>query len=77
MTDFEAWYLYFNKGLTDSQSEEVEQIIPALLKSYLRLGAKVAGQPAFDEEFNCIDFLTILKKENLCQSLADKFQVRR
>lgn len=77
MNDFEAWFLYFNKGLNEEQRSEVEMQIPSLLKSYLKLGAKIAGQPAFDKEFNCIDFLTILKKENLSRSLADKFQVNR
>lgn len=34
-------------------------------------------KPAFDSEFDCIDFLTILKKESLSNSLADKFQIVR
>lgn len=45
MPDFDAWFSYFQGGLTDIQSEEAQQLIPALLSSYLKLGAKVAGEP--------------------------------
>ena len=34
--------------------------IPALLKQYLRIGAKVCSLPAIDREFGVIDFLTLL-----------------
>ena len=34
--------------------------IPTLLKSYLKAGSKIAGLPAYDRDFQCIDFLTIL-----------------
>lgn len=77
MHDFKAWHTYFQKGLTAAQSEEAENLIPSLLKSYLKLGAKVACEPAFDEEFCCIDLLTVLKKENLADSLVKKFQAAR
>lgn len=76
MKNFDAWYAYF-KNLDTQQIEEAEGLIPPLLKSYLRLGAKVACEPAFDEDFDCIDLLTVLKKEDLGISLAQKFQVVR
>lgn len=75
MKDFDAWLSFFSKGLSETQSAEAEELIPSLLKSYLKLGAKVACEPAFDEEFNCIDMLTILKKKDLSISLAQKLQV--
>jgi putative hemolysin len=34
--------------------------IPALLKGYLRLGARVCGEPAFDEQFGTADLLILL-----------------
>lgn len=34
--------------------------IPPLFKGYLRLGAKICGEPAFDDEFGTIDFFIIL-----------------
>ena len=77
MQDFDAWFSYFEIGLTDALKEEAEALIPSLLRSYLKLGAKVAGEPAFDKDFDCIDMLTVLKKEDLANSLARRFQVNR
>lgn len=34
--------------------------VPKLLRSYLRLGAKVCGPPALDRQFQTIDFLVLL-----------------
>jgi len=39
--------------------------IPSLLRSYLAAGAKIYGEPAFDREFHCLDYLTILKLDEL------------
>lgn len=77
MKNFDAWYGYFRNGLNETQISEAEELTPSLLKSYLKLGAKVACEPAFDEEFDCIDMLTVLKKEELANSLAEKLNVSR
>lgn len=77
MKDFDSWYNYFRSGLTEVQKQEAENLIPPLLKSYLKLGAKIGCEPAFDEDFDCIDLLTVLRKEDLSISLAQKFQVNR
>ena len=74
---FENWFAYFQKGLSEHQVAEADGLMPSLLKSYMKLGAQVACEPAFDEEFDCIDLLTILRKEDLAQSLANRFQVVR
>ena len=34
--------------------------IPALLRGYLRLGAWICGEPAYDPEFNVADFYVLL-----------------
>jgi putative hemolysin len=34
--------------------------IPALMRGYLRLGAWIGGEPAFDPDFNCADFYVLL-----------------
>lgn len=77
MSHFENWFAYFQKGLSEHQVAEADGLMPSLLKSYMKLGAQVACEPAFDEEFDCIDLLTILRKEDLAQSLANRFQVVR
>lgn len=77
MADLEAWKQYFSGELNERQESEANDLIPSLLKSYLKLGAKVAGDPAFDEEFDCIDILTILKRSDLSNLLAEKFRIAR
>ncbi len=77
MKDFDSWFHFFRNGLTENQQIEADNLLPSLLKSYLKQGAKVACEPAFDKDFDCIDFLTVLKKEDLSNSLADKFKVAR
>lgn len=44
---------------------EFRHKIPALLNSYLKLGAKVCGFPALDRSFKCIDFLTLLDVKDI------------
>jgi putative hemolysin len=77
MENFESWLNYFREGWSDEQTQTAEKLLPPLLKSYLKLGSKVVSEPAFDEEFDCIDLLTVLKVEDLSNSLAQKFQVAR
>ena len=77
MPDFKAWSFYFQNDLTEIQRHEAANLIPSLLSSYLKLGAKIAGEPAFDKDFDCVDLLTVLKKDELADSLARRFQVSR
>jgi putative hemolysin len=39
--------------------------LPALIKAYLRLGATVCGEPAWDERFKTADLLLILSMERM------------
>ena len=75
MQDFDLWFAYFQNGLTEAQLLEAENLIPPLLKAYLKFGAKIASEPAFDKDFDCVDVLTVLKKEDMTNSLARRFQV--
>ena len=47
--------------------------IPALLKGYLRLGAWVCGEPAWDPQFNTADLLVLLSLERLEARYARHF----
>lgn len=75
MKDFDIWYMYFGKALSYYQVNEAKELVPSLLKSYLKLGAKIICEPAYDEEFHCVDLLTVLKKEDLSNLLTKKFSV--
>ncbi|MFJ2867536.1 GNAT family N-acetyltransferase [Kitasatospora sp. NPDC087314] len=37
--------------------------LPALLRGYLRLGAWVCGEPAYDPDFDCVDLYVLLSLE--------------
>lgn len=54
---------------------DVEPLIPALFRSYLSMGAKIAGEPALDREFRCIDFLTVVKMDEMHASFKEKFKI--
>lgn len=47
--------------------------IPALLHSYLKAGAYICGQPAWDKDFQCVDFLTLLSVEQINNNFKKKY----
>ncbi|WII72190.1 GNAT family N-acyltransferase [Bdellovibrio sp. 22V] len=61
--------------LTETQRAEAEELLPPLVRSYLKIGASIGGEPAWDKEFQCIDFLTILQREDLNRTLWKKFKL--
>lgn len=61
--------------LSAEREKEIEASIPALFKSYLRMNAKVLGEPALDRDFSCIDFLTVLKVSDLNPVFMKKYRV--
>lgn len=57
---------------TLAMSDEAQRI-PPLLKSYLRSGAWIGGPPAWDANFNCVDFFLLLPLKRLEHSYASHF----
>ncbi len=49
--------------------------VPALLKTYLRLGARVCGEPCWDKEFGCADVFILLDMLNLSPRYARRFHL--
>jgi putative hemolysin len=47
--------------------------VPKLLRTYLAIGARIAGPPAWDREFGTIDFLTLLDLKLLSSSARNRF----
>ncbi len=45
-------------------TEEAAEI-PPLVKAYLRVGAKICGEPAWDPDFNVADLFIMLRTENI------------
>lgn len=73
MKDLLFWLMVFSKGLTENQIKEAEEKIPSLLKSYLKAGAKISSYPAYDQEFKCIDFITVMVRSEMDSRLSKKF----
>lgn len=46
---------------------------PPLVKGYLRLGAKICSEPAWDPDFNTADFLTMLRISDINPRYAKHF----
>ncbi|WP_421682061.1 GNAT family N-acetyltransferase [Stutzerimonas urumqiensis] len=48
--------------------------LPPLLKAYMRLGAKVCGEPCWDPDFQVADVFILLKRADLCPRYARHFK---
>lgn len=49
-----------------------EAPVPTLLRAYLRMGAYVCGEPAWDDDFGTADLLVLLPVERLAQRYAQR-----
>ena len=54
--------------------DNVTAQLPPLLKAYMRLGAKICGEPCWDQEFQVADVFILLKREELCPRYARHFK---
>ena len=54
--------------------ETGKALIPPLLNSYLRAGAKVFGAPALDSAFRCVDLFTVLKMDKITPLFERRYQ---
>ncbi len=64
--------LHPHHSLIPIEHRDMKDKIPSLLASYLRVGAKVCGVPALDKSFKCIDFLTLMKVEDMNKAYQRK-----
>lgn len=53
--------------------DTVQDMVPSLLKSYLKAGAKVCSFPVIDQDFNCADFLTLLTFSQMSPAFVRRF----
>jgi putative hemolysin len=75
MPTLDLWIHLMKRELTGEEKSEVEALIPPLCRAYLKAGAVLGGEPAYDAEFKCIDFLTILEREQLNKALWRKYNL--
>ena len=55
------------------QSESCSAKVPKLLKTYMAIGARIGGPPAWDRDFGSIDFLTLLDLKLMSPSARKRF----
>lgn len=53
--------------------DNVTAQLPPLLKAYMRLGARICGEPSWDPLFNVADVFILLRREQLCPRYARHF----
>ncbi len=57
----------------ESLRSDLDAPCPALIKGYLRAGAQICGEPAWDPDFNTADLLVMLPMSRLHQRYASHF----
>lgn len=62
--------------LSSADAARCKALLPPLLKSYLKAGSVVCGEPALDAKFRCTDFLTLLDIDLLDKTFEKKYKVR-
>ncbi|MDG3012790.1 GNAT family N-acetyltransferase [Rhodococcus sp. D2-41] len=60
------------RGL-DEIEPAARAVLPPLLRAYLRIGARVCGEPAHDPEFGVADFVVLLGAHHADQRYLDRF----
>lgn len=58
---------------TTATSKELFRCLPPLIKGYLRLGAYICGEPAYDPFFRTFDFFMVLDRNHLVKRYQDNF----
>jgi putative hemolysin len=61
------------EGQSDSVPAADPIKVPKLLKTYLAIGCRIGGPPAWDREFGTIDFLTFLDLKLVSSSARNRF----
>ena len=61
---------------TADELKESRKVVPALMQTYFRAGAKVAGTPAYDGVFRCYDFFTYLPVKALTAKYERRFRAQ-
>lgn len=57
----------------DALNQEMQVVCPPLIKGYIRLGAYICGEPAWDAYFNTADMLVMLPFSRINQRYATHF----
>lgn len=63
----------FDREESNFDMMEMKSHIPSLLRSYISAGAQIFAPPALDEEFHCVDYLTVLDMQNISRLYQKRY----
>ncbi len=59
----------------DGQERKIYLKFPSLVRSYIKIGAFVCGEPALDREFGTADFFMLLDMDRIADAYLKRFRV--
>ncbi|MDX9730194.1 MAG: GNAT family N-acyltransferase [Bdellovibrionales bacterium] len=68
---------YIEKNPFEYNEEAVEKMVPPLFASYLKMGFKAYGEPALDKDFFCIDYLIMIRTEQLDEAYKRRYKTEQ
>jgi putative hemolysin len=71
--DEPEWRVHPKRRAPVSERVQGEAVLPALLKTCLQMGARVCGEPCWDPDFRCLDYLVLLDLEALSPRYGRRF----
>lgn len=60
--------------LSKADCKRAEEMLPPLLRTYLKAGARLSPVPAYDPEFDCVDFFTVLDNREGDEAYMDRYR---
>ncbi len=72
LTD-EALRVHPRLPVPDAATDGQAPAMPPLLKAYVRMGAKIAGEPCWDPDFNCADLFILMEVSKMSPRYRDHF----
>ncbi len=76
MENLDLWIMSIKNPLTALQKLEAKSLLSPLFQNYLQAGAAFGGEPAWDGEARCTDFLTILHRDDLNRAIWRRFDLK-
>lgn len=63
----------FDRVESNFDINEMKSYIPSLLRSYVSAGARICAVPAYDKDFHCMDYLTVLDMNNITRLYQKRY----
>lgn len=64
-------------AVLDGQERKALLKFPSLVRSYIKIGALVCGEPALDREFGTADFFMLLDMDRIAEAYLSRFRVHK